>query len=147
MALSRGTYKSWKAMIYRCTRPHTMYFNRYGGRGILVCERWLDDYDAFVEDMGFRPEGMTIERIDNNGNYEPGNCRWATRAEQDRNRRDNRFLTANGKTQTISEWARELGVTVAAIRARLKLHPVELSLSRVGPQEAWGLSKEIHYDL
>lgn len=104
----------------RCTNPENEAYENYGGRGISVCDRWLNDYDAFVEDMGIREAGMTLDRIDNDGNYEPKNCRWATRAEQAVNRSSNHELTHNGKTQTVTEWSAEIGVKPSTLFGRIK---------------------------
>ena len=81
------TYRSWRSMIGRCTRPTDVSFKYYGARGIEVCERWRASFVNFLADMGERPTGLTLDRVDVEGNYEPGNCRWATRSEQERNKR------------------------------------------------------------
>lgn len=81
------TYQSWKNMVQRCTNPNRVEYRYYGAKGVTVCDRWLASFVSFLEDMGERPEGTSIDRIDPEGNYEPGNCRWATRAQQDANRR------------------------------------------------------------
>jgi hypothetical protein len=86
-----STYQSWKAMKARCSNPNNVKFDLYGGRGIKVCERWINSFENFFEDMGEKPKGMTLGRIDNDGDYEPSNCRWETYNQQNRNRRFDNF--------------------------------------------------------
>lgn len=105
-----GTWKSWSSMVRRCTDSNIRDFHRYGGRGIKVCERWLK-FENFLADMGERPDGMSIDRYpDNDGNYEPGNCRWATKAQQDRNQRRNLSVSIGGVTRLVSEWSELSGI-------------------------------------
>lgn len=112
------TYKTWSGMLSRCRTTSATGYENYGGRGIRVCDRWLD-FNNFLEDMGEKPAGMSIDRINSNGDYEPGNCQWSTRKEQNRNQRRNVELTHEGRSQCISAWAEELGFEEATIRARL----------------------------
>lgn len=115
------TERIWRGMITRCHNPNATSYERYGGRGIIVCERWRNSVLAFVEDMGLRPSSRhSIDRIDSNGNYEPGNCRWITSGEQRRNRKDVHLLTYCGKTQCLSDWARDLEITRCRLRNLLR---------------------------
>jgi hypothetical protein len=113
-------YRVWCAMRERCASPKHIEFVRYGGRGIRVCARW-DDFSAFLADMGPRPSPEhSIERDDTDGHYEPANCRWATRSEQQRNKSTSIFLTLNGQTMHVLEWAQSLGLSINTIRKRLQ---------------------------
>ena len=115
-------YKVWRAMKERCYLPTNKRFEHYGGRGIKVCDEWKDDFVAFFEwsiRNGYE-EGLSIDRINVDGNYEPNNCRWITMDEQSRNKTSNILLTYNGKTQCIAEWSREVGIKEATIRRRIK---------------------------
>lgn len=103
----------------RCYNPKCRDYAYYGGRGITVCDRWLESFDNFVSDMGLRPEGMTLERKDNDGPYSPDNCVWATRAAQSRNTRGVRVIEYRGEKRTMSEWERALGWKPGVLKARL----------------------------
>ena len=115
------TYTAWSGMLQRCTNPSNRFYSDYGGRGIKVCERWRT-FANFLADMGEVPEGMSIDRIDPNGDYEPSNCRWATAQEQARNRRSNRAVTFNGETKTLAEWAEKLGIGYGTLHSRLNYY-------------------------
>lgn len=112
------TYSIWNDMRYRCLNKNHQAYHNYGGRGITVCERWLK-FENFLADMGERPPGLTIDRKDNNGNYCPENCRWATRKEQANNSRHNRLITFNGKTLNMSQWANALGMSTDRLDGRI----------------------------
>lgn len=112
------TYKSWRNMLRRCNDPKHGSYHNYGGRGIKVCEEWRS-FEVFLSDMGERPEGKTLDRIDGNKGYSKENCRWMDMREQANNRANNHLLTHNGETHTIAEWARILGVADGTIRARV----------------------------
>lgn len=112
-------YWIWNTIVQRCTNPNVKNWMDYGGRGITVCERWLS-YEGFIADMGKRPtDGHSIERQDNDAGYSPENCRWATRPEQARNKRNNHFIELFGKRQHLAEWASEYGVDHTLIISRL----------------------------
>lgn len=113
-------YRSWLGMNDRCYNASASYFKYYGGRGIQVCERWRNSFESFLEDMGPRPLGTSIERRENNGNYEPDNCHWATREEQDRNKRSTVRITFQGRTQCLKDWSRELGIHEHTLQNRLR---------------------------
>lgn len=111
------TYNIWGKMIQRCLNPKSSNYQHYGGRGILVCERWLD-FENFYADMGKAPASLSLDRIDNEKGYSPDNCRWATGKEQCRNTRRNCHLTLNGTTKTVIEWAEYLGVSPKTLYTR-----------------------------
>ena len=125
-------HRIWKDMKTRCTNPNAINYDNYGGRGISVCEEWRKDSYAFREwavANGYCDD-LTLDRIDVNGNYCPENCRWVTRKEQNNNRRDNRKLTFNGRTQSIPEWAEELGLSYGGLYDRLRRGlPIEMVLA------------------
>ena len=112
-------YKCWCSMKRRCLDKNRKDYKHYGGRGITVCHKWLK-FINFYKDMGEKPKGLTLDRIDNNGDYCKENCRWATRKEQQNNRRDNYLITYKGKTQTINQWAERLGISRGVIFWRIK---------------------------
>ena len=113
------TYKVWANMIQRCTNPHSENYDNYGGRGIIVCKRWMK-FENFLTDMGNIPEGCQIDRINNDKGYYRVNCRWATPKQNSRNRRNNHLATHNGKTQCITAWAEEIGISKYTIYKRLR---------------------------
>lgn len=117
--LSRhATYGTWTNMKHRCSDPSNINYPRYGGRGIRVCERWMD-YGNFIADMGLKPPRMTLERINNDADYQPGNCRWASKTEQANNRRSNHLLSLNGRSDTIANWSRKLRIPMNVLRGRV----------------------------
>ncbi|MDR5851711.1 hypothetical protein QCE79_30995 [Caballeronia sp. LZ003] len=114
-----GTWKSWVDMRARCYSKSNKAFRDYGGRGITVCDEWKESFSAFLRDMGERPDGLTLERIDVNGRYDKTNCKWADRVEQARNKRDNRVITFGGERRTLAEWSEITGIPHYVISARI----------------------------
>jgi hypothetical protein len=108
-------------MIARCENKSSPSYKRYGAKGITICSRWRGDFVAFLADMGPRPSlSHSIDRIHNTGNYEPENCRWATKQEQANNRGSNRIIEYNGEIRTLAEWARVSGLKLTTLHNRLK---------------------------
>ena len=141
-------YRVWHGMRERCANPKAKWFRNYGGRGIRVCDQWKTSFATFIADLGPRPSPRhTLERVDNDGNYEPSNCRWATRHEQMNNTRLTTRLTIDGVTRTVSEWACAVGISRKVLRNRIDMGwPVDSVLlsppshkkrrNRVGQQTA-----------
>src|SRR6185436_18255442 len=134
-------YRCWTAMKSRCECPSVSNYHLYGGRGIIVCERW-QSFEAFLTDMGSRPSPKhSLDRYpDQNGNYEPNNVRWATTKEQGRNRGNNLVIEYQGRRQTLPDWAEEVGIPYGTIQARFRLGwTVEEALSiPVGARKRYG---------
>jgi len=121
-------YTTWQGMLSRCYNPENKGFKHYGGRGIKVADVWRHDYVAFLKYMGRRPEGHSIDRFpDNDGNYEPGNVRWATRQQQNENKRSVRLVTFQGERLTVAQWAARLGLKPKTLFSRLFVRRMPLA--------------------
>lgn len=114
-----GTYQAWSAMKKRCSNPDHPSYQDYGGRGISVCERWLS-FENFLADMGEKPTGLSLDRENNDADYTPGNCRWATMRTQNNNKRSNTLLTLNGITHSIATWSEITSIKDCTISERLR---------------------------
>lgn len=114
-------YVLWAGMIARCENPNHVGYKNYGGRGIKVCERWRMSFENFLEDMGERPPGTTLDREDGNKDYEPGNCAWKTTAEQSRNTKRNVYIEVGGVRKTLRDWEIDSGVKRGAYQRRIDL--------------------------
>lgn len=112
------TYQSWQAMKQRCLQTGHKHYDNYGGRGITICERWLT-YANFLADLGARPDGCSLDRIDSNGPYSLDNCRWATKSQQSRNSSQNRMISFRGQTKCLAEWCEVLNLKYARTYMRL----------------------------
>lgn len=124
-----ATHHTWTNMVARCTNPNRPDFKFYGGRGIAVCDRWRSSFSDFLADMGEKPAGTSLDRIDNERGYEPGNCRWATKDQQMQNTRATRQITYLGRTMGLNAWAKELGCNKESLRIRLAKWPLEKAMS------------------
>ncbi|MFC4727114.1 hypothetical protein [Coralloluteibacterium thermophilus] len=126
------TYTSWNAMLARCQRPSCPSYQWYGGAGVRVCDRW-QVFANFLADMGERPEGTTLDRIDNSRGYEPGNCRWSTPRQQSQNRSCVRPISFRGKSMTLREWAEKAGIKRSTLAQRIYVYrwPIEKALKEI----------------
>ena len=120
MAFHRPTYAVYRCMLSRCYDERNKSFRYYGGKGVIVCQRWKESYLNFLKDMGERPAGTSIDREDSAGNYAPSNCRWANKIEQRLNQSNTLLITIGGKTNTMTGWAKEKGVSPVSIHYRIK---------------------------
>ena len=110
----------WSSMKARCYNINCKVYNRYGGRGITICSRWLESFENFVEDMGIRPEkGYSLDRIDNDKGYSKENCRWATSKQQNRNRRDIPYIEYKGESKSVAEWSEITGIKITTLWTRI----------------------------
>lgn len=134
-------YRSWKDMRSRCNNPNDSDFAGYGGRGIKVDPRW-SDFETFAADMGCRPRGCTLDRIDVNAGYSPENCRWANATTQANNKRSNRVIEFDGRAQTLQQWCREFNIETSKVRYRLS-HGMSL-LDALQPGDLRHLDKTGH---
>lgn len=123
-------------MRQRCNNPKAISFPYYGGKGIRCCERWAL-FANFLADMGPAPPEMELDRIDGTKNYEPGNCRWATKLVQANNQANNRRITFGGKTQTLKQWSRDLGLSYMMLRNRLRMGWSEAAALSTPPTRVW----------
>lgn len=124
-------FRIWEAMKRRCNNPNDTGYRNYGGRGISVCSRWQHSFPNFLADMGACPRGMSLERKENDKGYSKENCKWATRAEQSRNRRNNRNILLRGECLCVKDWATRLGCDHRTLHARLNADwPIEKALTQ-----------------
>jgi len=130
-------YHSWSNMISRTTNPRATNYEYYGGRGINVCDRWLESFDNFLSDMGRKPPGSSLDRIDNSKGYSPENCRWADRKTQQSNMRNSRLYSLNGETCCINEWARRYKIPSRTLYARVTQLGFTLEEAVAIPRNAW----------
>lgn len=128
--LKTNEYIAWESMNRRVNNPNYKFYSNYGGRGISICDNWKD-FECFLSDMGKKPEGTTLDRINVNGDYEPANCRWATKDEQANNTRSNKTLTVNGITLTFSQWAKNVGRSSSWCTVSIKQNGIDWLKNRI----------------
>ena len=125
-----GVYNTWRAVRRRCYDKKAPEYARYGARGITMCDRWKNSPANFFEDMGHRPFGHTLDRIDNTKGYSPDNCRWASAQQQANNRKTNRLIVYNGREYSVAQLAREKGMAYSTLLSRLKVMGIEDAIKK-----------------
>lgn len=134
------TYNVWAGMIQRCHNPNAREYKLYGARGIQVCDAWRNSFVEFFNDMGEKPEGLSLDRINNDGNYEPSNCRWATSSQQKRNRRTTVMIEFNGEVKSLPDWAEALDIKRKVLERRIRDGwSIEKAFSKVR-HGRWGMT-------
>ncbi len=129
-------YRVWIQMRSRCSNPNDLSWHNYGGRGITVCDEWNESFERFMADMGPRPKGYQIERIDNNLGYSPSNCTWATAKQQRNNQRNNRIIEVDGVKKTMQQWADDLGLSRSTVRSRIERYGWDVKSAVTLPTQA-----------
>lgn len=123
-------YQTWHRMKQRCYNEDNQDYKAYGGRGIAICDRWLNSFDDFFSDMGRRPDNCnSIDRINNDGDYDPSNCRWSNDYQQSRNKSNNVIIEFNGESKILQDWANDLGIHWVSLYERLQKHPKHIALT------------------
>ncbi len=129
----------WLNIINRCTKPNDRGYKNYGGRGIKICDKWLNSFVEFYNDMGSRPSNKhSIDRIDNNGDYCPENCKWETKHNQCRNQRRNLKITYNGETMCVTDWAKKMNLNVETLACRIRKNKMTI-------EDAINTDTKVHY--
>lgn len=129
-------YHSWASMIQRCTNPNRDFWKDYGGRGIKVCDRWRGSFEDFLADMGPRPAGTTLDRIDVDGDYSLENCRWATTREQATNSRRTTKVEIDGEIKPLVTWCSDLDISINTVRDRVKFYGMSYSEALTTPKQS-----------
>jgi hypothetical protein len=140
--IANRSYATWTAMRARCRSAKHPAWHNYGGRGIVVCPRWLT-FENFLADMGDKPEGLELDRVDNDGNYEPGNCRWVNHVEQNQNRRDSYRVAYDGRTQCLTALSQESGFSRTTLRGRLR-RGWSIERAMTTPSDLYHKSRRLH---
>lgn len=143
MTKHKAIYDIWAKMIDRCYKPSNPSYKYYGAKGIKVCKRWLNSFENFKSDIGERPKGTTLDRINSKLNYSPDNCKWSTIKEQNNNKSDTRIITFNNKTMNMSAWAKEIGTSPATLHYRIVKLKMKIEMALTIPVSRSNRKKDL----